>query len=119
MAMLQMELYGTSMPDATHIAICTSGDVIGFTLDSDNIEEEYKEIITILTAQGKVVDRIETRRTYWWLPLDSYNQPNGFVEAISLFPIDYKSIKEAKPQERYPYWWIYDDEYSANYRAQD
>ena len=35
---------------------------------------------------GSELDRIEKRRKYYWLPLDSYNQPNGNVEEIELFP---------------------------------
>lgn len=68
---------------------------------------------------GSKLVRIEKRRKYYWLPLDSYNQPRGTVEEIELFPSDYETLKEAKMPDRYPYWWIFDDYSSALDRAQD
>ena len=68
---------------------------------------------------GSKLERIEKRRKYYWLPLDSYNQPRGIVEEIELFPSDYQALKEAKMQESYPYWWIYDNYATALNRALD
>lgn len=66
---------------------------------------------------GKKVKAIQQRRTYYWLPLDSFNQPNGNVEEISLFPSDYEDLKNCNMQDSYPYWWIYDDYHAALERA--
>ena len=68
---------------------------------------------------GKKVKAVQMRRTYYWLPLDSYNQPNGNVEEISLFPSDYEDLKNCNMQDSYPYWWIYEDYHTALERACD
>ena len=63
---------------------------------------------------------IEERRTYYWLPLDYYNQPLGYVEEISLFPCDFKALKECKDSRlTHPYWWIFENEDDAVERALD
>ena len=68
---------------------------------------------------GSELDRIEKRQKYYWLPLDSYNQPRGTVEEIKLFPSDYANLKSASMQDSYPYWWIYDNYHTALERACD
>ena len=68
---------------------------------------------------GSKLLRIEKRQKYYWLPLDSYNQPAGMVEEIELFPSDYRNLKEASMPDSYPYWWIYDNYATALDRAQD
>lgn len=68
---------------------------------------------------GSELVRIEKRRKYYWLPLGYYNQPNGNVEEIELFPSDYQALKEAELKDRYPYWWIYEDYATALNRALD
>ena len=55
---------------------------------------------------------LETLNTYWYLPLDSYNQPNGLVNTIELTEADYLRIKK-------DYGYIYDKERDAERRAQD
>lgn len=63
---------------------------------------------------------IEERRIYYWLPLDCYNQPVGYVEKISLFPSDFKNLKECDSHKlTYPYWWIFENENDATDRALD
>ena len=75
--------------------------------------------VAIKAHFGSELVRIEKRQKYYWLPLDSYNQPNGNVEEIELFPSDYANLKSASMQDSYPYWWIYEDYATALDRALD
>lgn len=77
------------------------------------------EQITIESASRDLrmtVTRIEERQKYYWLPIDCYNQPIGYVEQIELFPTDYKNLKKSK---QFPFYWLFDNESDAQARAID
>lgn len=52
------------------------------------------------------------KKTYYILPLDSYNQPDGNVEKIELTEEEFKKMKET-------YGYIFEDYYTALRRALD
>lgn len=54
----------------------------------------------------------EEKKTYYYLPLDSYNQPNGHVISIELTEAEFAKYKKS-------YVYIYDNEIDADRRAQD
>ena len=51
------------------------------------------------------------KKTYYYLSLDSYNQPNGFVNEIELTEEEFLKFKKARG-------YIYDNSYDADCRAQ-
>lgn len=56
--------------------------------------------------------KVEGEKTYYYLPLDSYNQPDGNVLPILLTDEEYLKHKET-------YVYIYDDYAAALCRALD
>ena len=115
--MISLYLYGTHS-NARFLAHI-KGHAFPILFDIEEGDEyptkEYVSNETKLECTG-----VEERRTYYWLPLDCYNQPLGYVEEISLFPCDFKALKECKNHRyTYPYWWIFESENDAIERALD
>lgn len=75
----------------------------------------------ISNMTGRTCTRIEKRQKYYWLPLQPrYNQPDGTVDTISLFPTDYDNLKACTDlRATYPYWYLYDNYQEADRRALD
>lgn len=54
----------------------------------------------------------ESKKEYWWLPLDSYNQPNGQVVTLALTEEEFRELKNRGQ-------YVFDSYYQACLRAQD
>lgn len=59
-----------------------------------------------------MVEKKQSKNTYYYLPLDNYNQPNGLVEKVELTE---EEFKQAKANGHY----IYGNYQQAMYRAMD
>ena len=82
--------------------------------------EEYPTVEKVSKDLGRTCKRIEERRTYYWLPLDCYNQPAGYTDKIDLFPTDYRNLKSCNNFHlTHPYWYIYANWMDAERRAID
>lgn len=102
---------------AKYLAIIDGSKFVPLDVPDDLAPEKRK---AAFDSVGKIKNCvIEERRTYWWLPLDSFGQPDGNIETISLFPCDYRNLKELDFPLAYPYYWIFDNEYAAMRRAYD
>lgn len=56
--------------------------------------------------------KIQNKKTYYYLPLDGYNQPDGDVREILLTKEEYQEAKNS-------YVYIYDNYSAAVRRSQD
>lgn len=77
---------------------------LGWTIDKDY----WADIYFMLLSQTQYV----TRKKYWYLPLDNYNQPNGLVKEIELTDEEYQVMKNNGQ-------YVYDSYTQALMRAQD
>lgn len=77
---------------------------LGWTIDKDY----WADIYFMLLSQTQYV----TRKKYWYLPLDNYNQPNGLVKEIELTDEEYQVMKNRGQ-------YVYDSYTQALMRAQD
>jgi hypothetical protein len=59
---------------------------------------------------AEFVENEEEKKTYYFLPMDSYNQPDGTVQEIELTEARYKQLKKT-------YVYVYDSYADAMTRA--
>lgn len=102
--------------DARFLAFPKDSTKLPLPFDT-NEGDEYPTVAKVNEdTKGKFdIVRIEERKKYYYLPIDQYNQPNGFIEEIELFPCDYEGLRTAKGIIVY----IFDNYRDACRRAED
>lgn len=105
---------------AEYIALTSDGRVIPFDAEGDDPTDPYGLAALVAEQTGSNVVKVERRRVYWWLPLDSYSQPDGSIDPVSLFPSDFAALTGCRDyRARYPYYWIFESYADASRRAND